>query len=99
MRHFLKLAIAASLAFILAACAGEEAPAPAPAKEPAVQAAEPEAPAAEPAVREAPPPSPSKGDEFDWPQTDLRAKITTSMGEIVVELYQEAAPATVQEQC
>lgn len=89
----MKALIAGVLFVALAACSREDAPSPRPSEDPAPQASAPEASA--PAPRDVPPPPPSKGDAFDWPQTETRAKITTSMGDIIVELYPEEAPETV----
>ncbi len=40
-------------------------------------------------------PIPTAADSIDWPPTDLRAKIITSKGDMLVELYSADAPKTV----
>jgi len=40
-------------------------------------------------------PIPTAADSVTWPTTDLRARIITSKGDIVVELYAKEAPKTV----
>ncbi|MFZ5617763.1 MAG: peptidylprolyl isomerase [Pseudomonadota bacterium] len=46
---------------------------------------------------EAPAPAPIEtlADSVDWPETKLRAKIVTSKGDIIAELYPNEAPKTV----
>ena len=96
------LAVTALIA--LAACAPGSAPSdaaqPAPTDAQAAPAAEtPAGVSAGTQVADIPPPLPeqieTRADEFNWPQTQTRASIVTSKGEIVVELYQEQAPKTV----
>lgn len=95
-----KIVIGAFL--VLAACGNpqtEQAPAPAPAAEappPQAEAAPAES-AVDPVVEEAapaPPPS-TLADSFAWPATSTRAKLVTSMGDVVVELYPDKAPKSV----
>ncbi len=80
-------------ALALAACGEKAAPAePAPATEASAietigkPARAAEAPLAEPETL---------ATSVDWPSSSLRAKIVTSKGDIVVELYPEQAPKTV----
>lgn len=40
-------------------------------------------------------PIPTAAEEIDWPDTGLRAKIITSKGDLLVELYVNEAPKTV----
>jgi len=97
-----------SLAFLaLAACGGpDEAPSDAaerqnestsPRSAQAGEAESAEADSGEAAAREQapPPPPPTKADDFDWPETMTGARIATSEGDILVELYAEEAPKTV----
>lgn len=93
MQNQLTARLAAGLLLALGACSGEDATSPSSTPEVETRAA-PER-EAEPERRDIPPPPPSKGDEFDWPHSNLRAKITTSMGDIIVELYPDQARATV----
>jgi len=43
----------------------------------------------------APAPVETKADEIDWPATTIHAKIVTSKGDMLVDLYPEQAPQTV----
>ncbi|MGD9800421.1 MAG: peptidylprolyl isomerase [Parvularculaceae bacterium] len=89
----------------LAACGRREAePAAPPAAENAAEnAAEYDAEQtasaedATPAEENAPTPSPieTKADSVDWPATTLHAKIVTSKGDMLVDLYPDQAPKTV----
>lgn len=78
----------------LAACAEKaatpEAPPPAAA---ATTAAE--APAQAAADEFIPPPPPTRADSFVWPQPSDTVRITTSKGDMIVELYAAEAPRTV----
>jgi len=92
MKRFLVVVI-----LLLAGCSRQQAqPQAAPPAESAAPAAadktEPAAEAADPS-RATPPPT--RADRFAWPSTTARAKLVTSMGDVVVELYPDKAPKTV----
>ncbi len=103
-----KLALLAlSAAFALAAC-DRQAAAPRVAPDAASNAAsdaasdtapaetaEASAPAEEPAASRVAEPIPTKADEIAWPATRLHAKIITSKGDMLVDLYPDKAPKTV----
>jgi peptidyl-prolyl cis-trans isomerase A (cyclophilin A)/peptidyl-prolyl cis-trans isomerase B (cyclophilin B) len=94
-----KTIIAALAAFALVACDSKEsmpvsAPPPADAASDA-QIAE-ETRAVEEAIADAPaPPVETLADSVTWPSTRLRAKIVTSKGDMLIDLYPDAAPKTV----
>ena len=49
----------------------------------------------EPVVQESAAPIVTKADALEWPATNLHAKIVTSKGDLLVDLYPEQAPQTV----
>ncbi len=69
----------------------ETAPAAPAAEQPAAAAAEESAPA----EIFVPPPPPTKADSFAWPAATDYARIATSKGDILVELYGAQAPKSV----
>lgn len=87
-------ALAALALLALAGCEERRRPKPVvpPASEPAADAG-----SAAGAVSEAPPPAATTtlAGAAVWPATTARAKIATSKGDIIVELYPEKAPRTV----
>jgi peptidyl-prolyl cis-trans isomerase A (cyclophilin A)/peptidyl-prolyl cis-trans isomerase B (cyclophilin B) len=94
-----KTIVAVVAAIMLGACGDRQASEPASSPAPRAAAAEPAAakegpePAAAP-----PPPAPpvaTLADSVSWPATTLRAKIVTSKGDMLVELYPKEAPKTV----
>ncbi len=91
LRHFAALIGLAALA----SCGGKS-DAPAAGEPPAAASSTQESgadAAAAPATTA--PAGPSLGENFAWPKTTLFAKIATSKGDILVELYPEQAPRTV----
>lgn len=92
----LQQVMAGFCALALVACGAPQEPTPA---EVAAEAppSEAESIAAEqpPPETTAAPPVETLADEVDWPATDLRAKIVTSKGDLLVELYPAEAPKTV----
>jgi peptidyl-prolyl cis-trans isomerase A (cyclophilin A)/peptidyl-prolyl cis-trans isomerase B (cyclophilin B) len=84
---------------LLAACgrdADERPAAPSPASEAAPSETAIEAPSEETVAPSEPTPPPTLADGFAWPATTTRAKIVTSMGDILVELYPDKAPKSVE---
>jgi peptidyl-prolyl cis-trans isomerase A (cyclophilin A)/peptidyl-prolyl cis-trans isomerase B (cyclophilin B) len=86
-------------AVALIACGAPKEPAPA---DPAAEALAIEADGGAVAAEETAPPDAaaaapieSLAESVDWPATNLRAKIITSKGDMLVELYPDAAPKTV----
>lgn len=98
MMRFVARSIRTALAAMtLAACsAKKEEPVPAPAAPSAAPAGdaaeETPPPAAETVV---PPPPPTRADDFAWPAATDYARLSTSKGDIIVELYGTRAPKTV----
>lgn len=94
----IRLIIGALAALALCACSPDETEPvvpPDPDIPPATEASA-GALAAEPAAAPAQAaPIETAADEVDWPATDLRARIVTSAGDMLVELYPSAAPKTV----
>lgn len=92
------LALIAVMIIALAACDRREAkPVPPPQNEPPVEAPADEPLDVEPQQPEEPAAAPieTKADEIDWPATRLHAKIVTSQGDMLVDLYPDKAPKTV----
>ena len=98
-----KLIVIAAAALLLAACdrreakpvvppAGDEGAAQTEIEEtaPAVDGAADTAAPSEPAA-----PIETRADDIDWPATMLHAKIVTSKGDMLVDLYPDKAPKTV----
>lgn len=90
-----QLGVLATLAaFMLAACSDGGEPASRSAD--AEPSPDSEAPSASEKSLPAAAPAPTKADDFEWPVATARAVISTSMGDITVELYGEEAPQTVE---
>ncbi len=92
--------VLAFFALLIVACGDSETPAPTQAPAPAESAAAIESGAVteEPAAafQEAPAPViETRADEIDWPTTILQARIVTSKGDMLVELYPDKAPKSV----
>lgn len=96
---FRRTIIAALAALALAACDSREAkPVAAPPPEDAASDAQisEETRAVEETIADAPAaPVETLADSVTWPSTSLRAKIVTSKGDMIVDLYPDAAPKTV----
>ncbi len=94
-----KTIIAALAAFALTACDSQESkPVSAPPQEDAASDAQisEETRAVEETIADAPAaPVETLADSIIWPSTSLRAKIVTSKGDMLVDLYRDAAPKTV----
>lgn len=91
----MKRLLAAAI-LLLAACGRQQSEPPAqPAAAPSpAESVEADPVAVEPPPALAPPP-PTLADGFAWPATTSRAKLVTSMGDVIVELYPDRAPRTV----
>lgn len=86
---YLRYILIASFLFLLSSC-NDSKPEPAPpAEEKAAEVTQPEAPAAEEPAQETPEADPADSGSN-------RVKLSTSMGDIVIELYPDKAPATVE---
>lgn len=95
------LSLAAATFLSLAAC-GQREEAPPAANAPSAPAAETAPPEAYAEQTEAPletaapiAPIETEADEIDWPATTLHAKIVTSKGDMIVDLFPDKAPKTV----
>ena len=100
-KHLLSILAAGFAGVCLAACGGSNAPADDSGAQ-GIETATPE-PEGESADSDAtasreealPPPPSSAAGSVDWPETETRVRIAASLGDIVVELYRDAAPQTV----
>lgn len=92
------LVLIAAMIFALAACDRREAkPVPPPQNEPPAETPSDEPLDVEPQQPEelAAAQIETRADEIDWPATRLHAKIVTSKGDLLVDLYPDKAPKTV----
>lgn len=92
-RPMIRAAALSFLALLAASCARETDSVPA---EPSGAAGAAAAETADAPLPPPPPPPPTRADDFDWPAPGPSVRLSTTLGDVVVELYPDAAPKTVE---